>query len=473
MLTRVPLTGGAYKARSIIAGAQRCVNLYPEVNEGESPSPMTHYPRAGLVSLSAPPVSGRGRGLYRSSQGQLFAAVGGALYRVASDWSHSKIGDIADLSSPVSMSDNGNDLLAVDGTAAGWSVHLSDDAFAGVSGGGFYGSTHVDVLDTFFTLTKPATSILYASGSLDLSFDPLDFAAKATYPDPVVTHIVSRGQIWLLGTTTSEVWYNAGDTPLPFNKMPDGMVEFGCAAAYSPAKQDNTIFWLAQDKNGGRIAMRGQAYQAQRISTHAIEAEWGGYSTVSDAVGSCYQIGGHAFYKLSFPTANKTWVWDNVTGLWHEEAWTDGDGNEHRARDVFHTFHNGKIVAQDWETGALYALSLDAYDDAGANVVYRRSFPHLTGDGRRLMFRQFIADMEVGRADAGQEPLLSLRWSDDRGASWGNPIADTLGRTGEYRTSINFQRLGYARDRVFELFWSSNVKTALNGAFIDVVQAAT
>jgi hypothetical protein len=58
---RVPLTQGFYKARSIIANAQREVNLYPEKNPDDSPVPVTHYPTAGLrllngVPLFTPPV---------------------------------------------------------------------------------------------------------------------------------------------------------------------------------------------------------------------------------------------------------------------------------------------------------------------------------------------------------------------------------------------------------------------------------
>ena len=109
-------------------------------------------------------------------------------------------------------------------------------------------------------------------------------------------------------------------------------------------------------------------------------------------------------------------------------------------------------------------------------IDYIRAFPHILGaDGNRVLFRQFIADMEVGNGlpDDSAEPEIRLRWSDDRGRSWGNYIQGSLGKVGEYLTSIQFQRLGYARDRVFELSWSAPVKTALNGAWVDVSRART
>lgn len=52
-MARIPLIGGAYQAKSIIANAQRCVNLYPEANpqSDQPPSPATHYPTPGLVKI--------------------------------------------------------------------------------------------------------------------------------------------------------------------------------------------------------------------------------------------------------------------------------------------------------------------------------------------------------------------------------------------------------------------------------------
>ena len=51
---RVTLTGGAYQAASLIAGAQRCVNLIPEaVPQGQGePVPMVHYLTPGLRRMA-------------------------------------------------------------------------------------------------------------------------------------------------------------------------------------------------------------------------------------------------------------------------------------------------------------------------------------------------------------------------------------------------------------------------------------
>lgn len=69
---------------------------------------------------------------------------------------------------------------------------------------------------------------------------------------------------------------------------------------------------------------------------------------------------------------------------------------------------------------------------------------------------------------------IFLDWSDDRGHSFLIPVGRTLGPLGDYEASLQWQRLGYARDRVFRLTWSAPVATALQGAWIDLdAQAKT
>lgn len=63
-------------------------------------------------------------------------------------------------------------------------------------------------------------------------------------------------------------------------------------------------------------------------------------------------------------------------------------------------------------------------------------------------------------------PSVGLRWSNSRGQTFGTPVAQAFST--DPRSQLQWNRTGYARGRVFELFWSAALKTALNGAFVDV-----
>ena len=471
-MARVALKTGAYTSRSLIAGCQRSVNLFAEKNQETSPVEFTYYPAPGLRPLSVCPVPGAGRGMFRASNGVLYAAVGQRLYSISETWVWTFIGTLAAArGTPVSMSDNSLTLLIVDGTDAGYTVDLKTGAFGTVSSAGFYGADRVDFLDTFFVLNKPGTGIFYSSLGLSTTFDPLYFATKIGYPDPLASIAVLHREIWLPGRDTTEVFVNAGLPAFPFQIMDGVFVQQGCVAKYSVTVMADALFWLSQDKHGQGVVLQGAGYKVVAISTHAIAAAIASYPVISDAVGWAYQQEQHQFYVLTFPTADKTWCYDISTGQWHERVSIDSDGAEHRHRGMASAFAYNENAVMDWETGQIYALDLDTYTDNGSPIVRRRGFPHMLSDGNRVIYKEFIADMETGNVPGllttGPGPQLSLRWSDTRGLSWSNPITTGMGASGEYIASLAFQRLGMARDRVFELSWSSPVRTALNGAFVD------
>ena len=504
-MARVALTLGAYTDRSIIANCQRCLNLFPRANPEGHPVPFTFYPTPGLARL-ATPTAGAGRGLWRASNGVLYGVVGQTFYKIGADWSHTALGVLtATATTPVSMSDNGVTLVLVDGSPYGYTVGLYTDVFAPIVSAAFYGSDMVFFLDTFFVFNKPGTGIFYSSLALSITLDPLYFATKIGFSDKLVAAPIVHREIWLIGEETTEIWVNSGGAAFPFELMTGAFIENGCSAKYSIAKQGDSLFWLSRSLQGQNVVLKGANYQAQRISTHAIETAIAGYAMISDAVGFTYQQEGHKFYVLSFPTANKTWVYDETCNLWHERAYIDANGVENRHRSANAAFVYGVNVAQDWETGALYRVDLDVYTDDGNPIPRRRGFPHMGNDGSRVFYRQFLVDMEVGTAlgtgespkvdpeylatetgailategdawfitsygveqDIPAPPQVWLRWSDTRGKSWSNPISSDLGGEGDYLESIQFQRLGMARDRVFEVFWSANCKTALSGAFVN------
>jgi hypothetical protein len=68
---------------------------------------------------------------------------------------------------------------------------------------------------------------------------------------------------------------------------------------------------------------------------------------------------------------------------------------------------------------------------------------------------------------------IFLDWSDDRAHSFGSPVGQPMGSLGEYRTFVQWQRLGYARDRVWRLTWSCPRPTALQGGWIELTAVKT
>ena len=475
-MARIKLISSAYSGRSIIASGQECINLFAEINEGDpqAPTKVTYYPTPGTVLYVDPNFARSARGTYRTSIGSAYYVVGPNVYYVLNNQTVVLIGIIADRLSQIKFADNGITVVLVDGIN-GYVIDISTNAFAQITDPNFYGADFVSLLDTFYIFNRPATNQFYITGSnVDFillstvgAFDPLDIAAKAGFNDPIVGIASVHRELWLIGNLTSEVWIGTGAADFYFQQQQGAFINHGCGAPYSISTISNSIMFIMQDQQGNGIVVQAQGYDLGEISTPRIVQEFKSYLTLEDAIGFCFQLGDHAFYCLVFPTASKGWMYDLKTKQWNEWNWVDINGNLLRPRATCCMFAYGVILVGDWENGKLLQLDLNIANDEGSPIVRIRTFPHLVDNNDKISYSAFDADMEVGTIeDQEADPLISLSWSDDKGRTYGNPVDQSLGRTGDYLAVPSWNRLGEARDRIFKLQWSADCVTALNGGFI-------
>ncbi len=481
----IPLLSGAYQAKSIIASGQRCVNLYLENNPSDikSPFPTTHYGRPGKISRWKPLAPGAGRGLYCASNGNLYATVNDTVYLIHAAYNYNIVGQIMVGTTPVSMADNGvtggAEIALVDGTATGYSINMNTNAMAPIVdlSGLFTGADVVAYLETFFIFnTVPNTQNFVITQPNSLTFDALDVAAKSAYADNLITLGVRSKELWLMGNKSStEPWFLSGALDFPFESIPSTFIPYGCAGKYSLTFADAALYWISINQQGRAIFVKSDGYNPKRISTHAIEKEVQGYATIADAIASSFQIEGHTFVVWSFPTANKTLVFDQATEQWAQWAYTDGDGNLNRDRACFYASAYNTNFAQDWQTGEVYEILGEVYDDNGTEITFIRGFPVVQKELNRITHNTLRAYMEMGTEPDpnADEPVVLLYVSDDGGRSFYDPIEMPLGNQGEYDNVAQATRLGQARNRVYELVWTAGVKTALNGVYIDPDEAET
>ncbi len=488
-MSKIPLTQGAYEARSAIADAQKCINLYSEKNPEDSPFPFTNYPTPGTVIETTASPTGEVRALYTASNGNLYAVVGDTVYYVTSGFVWTVLGTLTTSSGFVSIKDNTIAAVIVDGTPFAFCIEIATNTWGSVSATNFYAADVVDFMDTYLIFNRSGTNQFFFSlSNADFAmfvggtaFDPLDIAAKTGSNDNIVTLRVMHRELWLVGQKSSEVWFDAGAADFAFQSMPGSFVEHGCSAAASIAKYDLALYWLGRDSSGENVVFEGSQYRAQKVSTKPIDREIATYATVSDAIGFTYLQEGHVFYVLTFPTANVTWVFDIYEQRWHKRGWSDTNGTLNRWRPNCFTAYNRQLLVGDFENGNIYSLDLDTFLDnydgsTGDAIVRTRSFPHVTTENDRLIHKNFILAMEVGNkmtTSTNDSDQVSLRWSDNAGRSYGEAVLQSLGETGGYITSMQWNRLGLARDRVYEASWSAPVKTSVQGAYLDVMKAAS
>ena len=462
---RGPLALGFAQQRSKPVNAARVVNLYAASTAEGSRTKVVLYGTPGQKAWRT--IGGDTIRAGLEAQSMAYILSGTTLYRVESDGTTTACsGDLIPSTGDAFLINNGlqigllvvPDLFVIVGTtvtkvtAAGYPTE---------------GLSSIAYIDGYAVGTRNDDSgQFYVSGLLDFaSWDALDVASAESSPDGLLRVLVDHREVWLFGAETVEVWANTGASPFPFERVPGALLERGCAARRSPAKMDNSVFWLGDD----RIVYRAEGYQPARISTHAIE-EVLRVGTVSDAYGMTYFQAGHHFYVLTLPSLNRTFVFDPAASaaagapIWHErQSGTSIEPAKWDVQCIFSAF--GKTLV-GLQAGKVAELDLDTYTDLGEpirSVIVGLPF---YVDTLRAIMVDFELECEIGVgaiSGQGADPEVMMRYSDDGGFSWSHERRASLGRQGVRYIRAMWERLGAFRQRTVEISISDPVKRAFYG----------
>ena len=415
------------------------------------------------------------RGLAANASGtRLYAVAGSTFYEIAANGVRTSYGTLVTQRDTVDMRIGLTQLVIVDG-GNGYTFDLETRVFARITDPDFLGSATVAWLSNYFAFIDPGTQTFYISkfvGGVEdgASYDRLDSADAYSSPDRLVAVRADHGELWLFGEASIEIWPHTGAADFPFERNSGATIQTGCMAAHTAKVLDNSIFWLGRDERGGGMVYMARGYQAQRISTEAVEqviqAAIEDGADVKSSVAYAYQHLGHSFYCLQIPGLTTTWCYDTNAGQWHERAeLTLGEYQQHRGRH--HAYCYGKHIIGG-EDGLLYQYDPEANTNAGDVLVRDRVSPHYaTPQLTRIGFPAFELDCTVGNGIAGQsEAKVMLRYSNDGGISWGDWRESTLGPVGATVARARFLRCGAARDRVWQVRVTDDTPFAIVGAAV-------
>jgi hypothetical protein len=464
--------GGSYVSESPIADCERTVNWYVEKTEVPgAKAKAVLYPAPGVKRFATTSAL-NGRGLFAQNN-YVLAAIGEKLFRLNALGVTTDIGTLKTDNNPVTMCTNGEagGQAFVTSGGNGYIVNIADNAFSQVRTGA---TTMGAMLDSYFLALDGNTSTLFLSDLTDGTiWDPTQFARSTIAPDPWIAMAVNYREIWLFGTETSEVWVNVGSFPFPFAPHPSGLVPYGIAAPFSVKNVAGTLIWLARTANGSGQVVSATGFTPEPISTHALQVAINSYGRIDDAIADTFQMLGHSFYVLTFPSAQKTWVFDTTTRIWVEWLTWVPSLNEYIAwRPLFHAWAFDKHLVLDRAAGNIYETSHELTTDVDDRFIRRlRVFPGLVNELNRTFYDYLGLYLEVGLGlpvGQGSDPQVMLRASDDGGKTYGTERWCGAGREGRYKTLVEWYRLGSGRDRVFEVSVTDPIPWRLVDAFIKI-----
>ena len=446
---RIPFGSEAYQHASLPFSAQRMVNCYLEPAPAGAKSPAAVVSSHGVTEWTTIGTGTVRGGVVRNDS--LFVVVGTKLYSVSSSGTGTELGDIPGSGYVGMATDETNVMLVTGGLGYyynGTSVaQITDSDFPAVS-------DWVAVIDGYFVVAEADSGRFYVSTNRSPdSWDALDFSTAEKYPDDIVSGIVDHGELVLLGKESGEVWYDSGNSDFPLDKTPSGHFEKGCLGSRSPAKVDNSVFFVGNDG----IVYKLNGYTPQRISTYAIEQAIDA-ATDKDFIGFTWIEGGHTFYGVK--SDDFAFAYDVSTNLWHERESFGLDS--WRWAFALHCFN--KWIVGDSTSNALGQLDINTYTEFGDTMRFLCTSPSVSQDNARITHNrlELVFENGVGLATGqGSDPQAMLRYSNDGGRTWSSEKWRSIGAIGEYQSRAVWNRLGQARDRIYEVSITDPVRRTL------------
>lgn len=458
-MSRYPLFGTGQPGRSVFYSAQRRVNLFCQFAREADRSQLSYIGTPGLslfASFGETPV----RGAIQLGD-YIYCVHRGTLYRVNNAGVKEAIGTLNTSTGRVDMAHNGTEIMLVDGTN-GYIAETVSPAFGEITDNDFPDSVNTVTYEAGrFIYDKNGTGQFGISASYDgTAHDATEIATAESFPDDVVRVFVDHGELILFGDKSLEFWANSGAVDFPYTPIQGAVVEYGLAARWSVAKLSDSVVFLSGNREGETSVVMLRGYQPHRISNDDLEQVINSYSTVADATAISYRSNGHAFYQLNFPTAGKTWLYDDNTKLWSELEY-GSYGARHRA-EIGVEFLN-KTIVFDYENGNMYQLDSSLTTDNGEPIVREIIGRHII-DEETVSISRLWLDIETGLGDS---PQAMLSVSKDGGHTYGSERWTSLGAIGQYKTRAIWRVLGQAYDWVMRIRISGSTKCTISGAWIN------
>lgn len=237
-------------------------------------------------------------------------------------------------------------------------------------------------LNGYLFLIKRDTGDIYNSDNDDPTAWSNEFIQAEIYSDYALKLIKAKNYLVVLGKTSTEYFWDAGNStgsPLSRNDSPvrqvgyvSGLCDIG-----------DTTYFVGQEKGQGLTVFSVNSFKIESISNPVVDRTLQPFNSTQNTKGDAplnrdghsIAIDGHIFYVLV--TGQTTWLYDVVEKLWYE--WKGSDGFGLNIEGVFTMANGGCYVAIAGKT-VLSMLSQKVYQDFGANFTCQYGTEDFTGD---------------------------------------------------------------------------------------------
>jgi hypothetical protein len=397
----IPFLGGGTAGKSRTVTAQRKLNIYLEHRpDGEKGVMVSIYGTPGLKLKYTVTGAGSIRGMTGTNT-NLYLVSNNTFYKLDTSGTvvYSAPDEVLSVGSTVEISSSTTQTLIADGVAGylydGSDFTLLPDSFP-------HTANTVTFVAGYFVAEEPNSQKFWVSDLYDGStWNGLAFASASQYPDNILAVDNLNGILIPFCEQHMEFWQNVGSTPVPFAPILSATNDWGLAALHSRSHIAQSICFLGRSEGGQIQICRLMGYTVTVISTSDIDAIINGFTVTSDAVGLSYQVDAHPFYQITFPTADRSFLYDCSTGIWSETQSGHALGYATRHLAQFSTLVGGQTVFCDISSNNIYTMDGEQFTDNGLPIERELITRHALDNYNEFTVDELYLDMETGVGVSG------------------------------------------------------------------------
>lgn len=311
-------------------------------------------------------VDGAGRGLFKSTRGNLLIAViGNKVYKIDANFVVTEVGTLSTSKGFVSIAENLNfQICIVDGVSAYIYHYPTASALTVQALAGGLTPSYVTYHNTFFLFgnvnqTASSASWFVYQRNADTTITLVSELALQTKPDfPIAVERIpgQAAHVLVFGNTVCEVHTQIGGIQ-NYRRNNSISIDYGCLSRSTIASSDRVIAWLSVNENNTPVIMVFDGNGAVPISTDGIDYLMSSLKRPEESIATFVRVDGHLFYQVTFYNSldNISLLFDFNTNKFFNLS--DQNLNYHPA--VSYAYFNEKTYFISLTNVGIYLFSTD------------------------------------------------------------------------------------------------------------------
>jgi hypothetical protein len=358
---------------------------------------------------------------------------------------------------------NGFTIVTNNGNLIGNIFDLSTNTLAAISDVDFP-NTSADIGRVHFSVVNDTDS-----------WSGADVFTPTYRADPVLRVVAFRDDLYCFGSQTIQIYLNDGTTP--FVSREGTSLKYGIISPHSVASYVNGIIFLGTSESGQpAIFQISNDFQIQQLSPNTLAWDIGKFTHLEDATAyTQYTKDGHLMYFLHIPSADTTFVYQQVNNEFHErkslKPFMNNDGSRDNGmfRGSCYTNWHGLNLFGDRYLGKIFVEDYDTYTEDDLPIIRERTTIDFVQELKPVSVNVLELDINAGfgaTTGQGSNPRLMLQTSKDGGLTWNDETWIELGALGKYANKARIYNLGQSDHWAFRFRLSDPVSCAIISAVV-------